>query len=90
MNDKKIKEELIEICENVFQHYGINGETIAYADFVDDLGMDSITFISLIVEIEACFEIVIPDEVLLMENFKTLNSIEQLITNQLDALAANV
>lgn len=51
------------------------------ADFVDDFGMDSIMFISLIVKIEGHFGIVIPENMLSMENFRNIDSIAEIITD---------
>ncbi len=81
MNREDIKEKLIMLCAKIFENYGIDTDLLEYVDFVDDLGMDSITFITLIVEIEAEFDIIISDDLLLMDNFKQINNIIALIIN---------
>lgn len=74
MNQDVIKQKLLLLCEEIFQN-----TCIEYADFIEDIGMDSITFITLIVEIETVFDITIPDDILLMENFRDLNKIIDII-----------
>lgn len=74
MNRGEIKDKLIEVCREIFQSTGEDMDLIEYVDFYDDLGMDSITFITLVVEIEACFKITIPDDMLLMDYFNNINS----------------
>ena len=74
MNQDAIKQKLLLLCEEIFQN-----ACIEYADFIEDIGMDSITFITLIVEIETVFDITITDDILLMENFRDLNKIIDII-----------
>ena len=83
MNREEIKEKLIALCADIFQNSGVDTNLLEYVDFSDDLGMDSITFITLIVEIEASFEITVPDDSLLMDNFKNLDDVIQVVTDQL-------
>ena len=45
--------------------------------------MDSITFISIVIEIESRFGIEVPDEMLQMENFKTVDDIVKVVTQEL-------
>ena len=82
MKRKTIKENLIALCKKIFQDYDLNTGLIDYIDFTEDLGMDSFEFVSLIVEIETYFNIIIPDELLLMENFKNIDGIVQIIEAQ--------
>lgn len=80
--DIEIKEKIIEIISNLFSESGVDKDVLEYVDLIDDLGMDSVNFISLIIEIETSFEIQIPDEWLLMEKFQTYT----LIYEAVDAL----
>ena len=77
----EIKEKIIGIMSGLFSDSGIDTDILEYVDLIDDLGMDSIAFITLIVEIEISFNISVPDELVLMENFKTFDSICELISN---------
>ena len=52
MKKEAIRERLTALCADVFQNSEIDVDLVEHADFFDDLGMDSITFITLIVEIE--------------------------------------
>ena len=75
MSCGEIKQKMIAICMEIFQSFSTEMDTIEYLDFIEDLGMDSITFITLIIEIEANFEITIPDDILSMANFRNFNVI---------------
>ena len=79
MNREEIKERLIELCGEISRDEGIDLGLIKYVDFYNDLGMDSISFISMIVEIEACFDITIPDDMLLMENFRNVTDVVHIV-----------
>lgn len=83
MEKSEIKAKILEILSNLFQNTGIDTDVLEYVDLIDDLGMDSVNFISLIVELEAEFDIQIPDEWLLMDKFRecslVLSAVEELI-----------
>lgn len=79
MTTEKIKKELINLVSTLFADNGFDVDMIEYADLIDDLGMDSITFISLVVEIESLFDIQIPDEFLLMDNFNTVDDAVRIV-----------
>ncbi len=64
------------------KHVGIaveDGENESGDDFISD----SLTFITLIVEIEQAFKIEIPDEYLNMERMANLSSIREMIKEQI-------
>ena len=82
MTADTIKQKVIELISNFFKDKGFDVDVIEYVDFIDDLGMDSITFISIIVEIEALFYIEIPDDILLIENFKCVDDIVTIVGNE--------
>ena len=73
MDKTTIKQRTVSILKLCFPKTVIDSDLLEYVDFIDDLGMDSITFISLIVELESDFHIHIPDHLLLMENFRNMN-----------------
>ena len=79
MNTDNIKVELVNLISTLFKNKGFEVEIIEYADLINDLGMDSITFISMVVEIEAYFNMEVPDDYLLMEKFKTVDDIVKII-----------
>lgn len=83
MTHNEIKEKIIAVCSEIFQNSGIDADMLEYVDFSDDLGMDSIVFITLIVEIEMMFDITVPDEWLLMDNFKNVDSVFKVVAEQL-------
>lgn len=83
MSREEIKEKLIALCAEIFQNSGVDTDLLEYVDFEDDLGMDSLTFITLLVEVEAAFGITIPDDLLLMDNFKNMGDVIQIVVDQL-------
>lgn len=86
MEKSEIKQKTIEILSNLFKNSGIETDMLEYVDLINDLGMDSINFISLIIELETEFDIQIPDEWLLVEKFREcsliLSAIEELIAQK--------
>lgn len=83
MTAETIKQEVIELISELFKDKGFDIDIIEYVDLIDDLGMDSITFISIVVEVEAHFGIEVPDDMLLLENFKCVEDIVSIIENEL-------
>ncbi len=57
-----IKERVIDILNKLFSDSGIDRDVFEYIDLIDDLGMDSISFVSLMIELETEFKIQIPDD----------------------------
>lgn len=86
MNSETIRMKMLKICNDVFQTtFDEELSTgFEYFDLVDDLGMDSIMFITLIVEIEDSFDIIIPDELILMENYKSVEDFMMIIEQSLN------
>ena len=88
MTTETIKQEVIELISELFKDKGFDIDIIEYVDLIDDLGMDSITFISIVVEVEAHFKIEVPDDMLLLENFKCVDDIVSVIENELSKKSA--
>lgn len=75
MCDDVIRKKLIETVSVFFEDIGIHVENIESVDFVDELGMDSLMFITLIIELENAFGFQLEDELIHLENFKSLDDI---------------
>ena len=75
MEKGNIKAKVIEMINNLFPNSGIDPDILEYVDLIDDLGMDSVSFISIVIEVESIFEIIVPDDMLLMENFRNVDGI---------------
>lgn len=84
MNYNEIKTSLTELISNLFSEKGFDCDIIGCIDFIEDAGMDSITFISLIIEIESEFDVVVPDELLLIDNFRNLDAIIKIVEELLE------
>lgn len=67
-----MKEQIIEFFNSIGYKFTENGE-------LDLEEIDSVQFISMIIELEETFEIEIPDEYLLMEFYQSLESIQNVI-----------
>ena len=83
MTKEAIKQEVIELISKIFKGIGFDIDILEYIDLIEDMGMDSITFISIVVEVEAHFNIEVPDDILLFENFKCVDDIVSVIENEL-------
>lgn len=83
MSIEEIKSELFNLCRMVFVDAKYDQEMFEYLDFVDDLAMESLEFVTLIVQIESCFDIQIPDELISMDNFRNMDDIANIIYNRL-------
>ena len=83
MKTETIKQEVIELVSELFKNKNFDSDIIEYVDLIDDLGMDSITFITIVVEMETHFGIEIPDDMLLLENFKCVDGIVSIIEKEL-------
>ena len=83
MTKELIKSNLIDLCSEIFKESNVDTDLIEYVDYVDDLGMDSITFITLIVEIEARFDIVVSDDMLVIDYFRTTDDIVEIISREM-------
>ena len=83
MEKSILKEKIIKVLKKLFSNWEEDADIFEYVDLIDDLGMDSINFISLIIQLEAEFEIQIPDDWLLMERFRACDlislAVEELI-----------
>ncbi|WP_250886672.1 phosphopantetheine-binding protein [Bacillus sp. SM2101] len=62
----------------------LNDIEFSKEDNLLELGIDSMTFIRLVVEIEDEFDIEIEDEEIILENFESFSSIVQLVERNLD------
>ena len=89
MDKKEIKSKLIDMLAMLFPDSGVDKDVLEYTDLMDDLGMDSITFISIVVEIEDVFEITVSDDLLLIENFRHVDSIIQIVEDAKNATSKN-
>ncbi len=78
---QKICAQLAKIIEDIMQTTAI-GET-NYEDDLATLGLTSIGFIQVIVQIEEEFQITIPDEFLLLSKLNTVNKIASIVLSLL-------
>lgn len=83
MNIENIKVHIIDIIAKLFCDQGVDPEVLQFVDLIDDLGMDSITFISIVVEVESCFDITVPDDMLLLESFRCVDDIAILVEKEI-------
>jgi acyl carrier protein len=89
MSKDKIKKMICEMLLNMFWVVDFDAYSIEYADLIDDLGIDSITFISLIIAIESEFGIHIPDEELVLDNFRNVESVVRIVECELNGGTIN-
>lgn len=70
-----INKEVYDLVVNLLLEKGYDRNNLKVLEDDEDIQIDSITFISMIIEIENRFNIVFPTDMLLMENFKSIRSI---------------
>ena len=80
---ENIRANIIDLISTLFSSSGFDTDIIEHVNLIDDLGMDSLTFISIVVEVEARFNIEIPDDYLFVDYFKSINDIERIVLNGL-------
>ena len=74
-----IRNKVIAIIESNLEKI-IESESVMDVDLVE-LGMDSISFIRVVVALEEEFDIEIPDELVLLNEMSTINKIVQIISD---------
>ena len=75
MDTVEIKNKIINVLNELFSEAGVDKDILEYVDLVDDLGMDSINFVSIIIELETLFDVQIPDDWMLIERFRSYSLI---------------
>lgn len=79
-----VRNEIINLLMDIFKESDVKKEYLESADLIDDFGIDSLNFICLVLEIESSFGITISDEMLLMDNFRTVDRIERTVCASID------
>jgi acyl carrier protein len=72
------EDALLNLLSTLFVNQ-VSNQNLREINLFNDLAMDSIAFITMVIEIEALFTISIPDELLAFSNFDSFNSIIQTI-----------
>lgn len=75
MNKDFLKKNIKEIIISKLNLQELDDEIIENMDLYLDAAMDSLTFISIIIEIENVFDIIIPDDLLIMDKFRNFKKI---------------
>ncbi len=88
MEKSEIKAKVIDMLNNLFPDSGVDTDILEFVDLIDDLGMDSMIFISIVIEVESTFDITVPDEMLLMENFRNVDEIIKIVENEINSKSA--
>ena len=88
MEKSELKTKLIDMLNNLFPDFGVDTDILEFVDLIDDLGMDSMIFISIVIEVESTFDITVPDEMLLMENFRNVDEIIKIVENEINCKSA--
>lgn len=83
MEQNEIKLQIMDMLSRLFPNAGVDTDVLEFVDLIDDLGMDSITFMSIVVQIETIFNIIIPDHLLMMEEFRHVEEIINIVENTL-------
>lgn len=82
MSSNEISEKVLDIIKT---NIGIEIYPWQFDEDLNVIGIDSISFIQIVVALEDNFEIEIPDEKLLMEEMGTFNKITMVVASVLNA-----
>lgn len=83
MDKKQIEEKISEIIK---EHSQFNKDKISLEmDLRDNFGIDSITLVEMLVEIEGAFGIAIDSSLLTYDSFSTGNMISQYVFNTINS-----
>jgi acyl carrier protein len=76
MEQATISSELIKFLENniVSEEIQVSPDQVLY-----DIGIDSYSIVEMVLFIERRFGVVVPDHLLLPENFKTVNALSEVV-----------
>jgi acyl carrier protein len=74
-----IRERLLGLVENLLGRPGA-GPTLAADAALSELGVSSLKMVSLMLSVEAEFDLSIPQHEITPENFRSINSIHALVT----------
>lgn len=72
-------EKVSLVLTSLFREKGFVFDEIDGLDLIDDLAMDSLIFVSIVVEIENSFKIVVEDDYLEMSKFRNIKKIVAII-----------
>ena len=86
MDCNYVRESLVILFSRIFRYSSIDEDMIEYVDFIDDYGMDSIDFITVIIEIEAFFKVTISDDMLVMDNFRSIDIATNTIIRSMESV----
>jgi acyl carrier protein len=79
-----VRDRLLGLVERVLDRPGA-GPTLPPAASLAELGMSSLKMVSLMLSVEAEFDLSIPQNEITPENFRSINAIEALVTRLLAA-----
>lgn len=82
MSSNEISEKVLDIIKT---NIGIEIYPWQFDEDLNVIGIDSISFIQIVVALEDNFEIEIPDEKLLLEEMGTFNKITMVVASALNA-----
>lgn len=83
----QLRKIIVNICHNDYPDVSL--DDFMKLDIFDDLALDSIAFITMIVEIENEFDIEIPNELMGLSDFRKVYQIESIIRGLLRNKEAN-
>ncbi len=77
MKNNEIKNAITTIVSKYFSD--VDRDMLDFIDLVEDLNMSSLSFISMVIDIESCFDITISDDKLSMDNFRNIDAIVKIV-----------
>ena len=79
MSKTEVKEKLQNILKETIDYIEVDSDDKNNLDLIQEIGLDSIDFITLIIEIEEVFNVTIPDEYLVFDKYQSIYDLFDLI-----------
>lgn len=79
MNMDEIEYKVIEVVSRVVILGESEKNMIKYFDLFEDIGVGSLEYVSIIIALEEAFGIIIPDEYLTMDRYRTIDNIVDIV-----------
>ena len=80
--DNEIRSRITALVRGILAQNSITGAVASDAQLVD-IGLTSMDMVNLMLGVEAEFDFTIPQEQITPENFRSVQSLERLVTEQL-------
>lgn len=83
MENSILKEKIIETLNKLFPNMEVDADVFEHVSLIDDLGIDSISFVKLVIALEMEFNFKFDDDKLLISEFPTVQSLFEYVDKKI-------